>query len=227
MSSVVCSVSFESIKSPKIVSPQIRKFDPCRHHRFFEIFDRKLKLTKFSIILKLLLIYPVRTDKMSSVVCSVSFESIKSPKIVSPQIRKFDPCRHHRFFGIFDRKLKLTKFSIILKLLLIYPVRTDKMSSVVCSVSFEGIKSPKIVSPQIRNFDPCRHHRFLGIFDQKHKLAKFFKNLQLSLIYPLCIDKMSLVVSSVSFESVKSQKFVSPQIWKIYPCWHHRIRGIF
>ena len=42
--------------------------------------------TKIQIYLELLLINPVSTDNMSSVVCSVSFETIKSLKIVWPQI---------------------------------------------------------------------------------------------------------------------------------------------
>ena len=42
--------------------------------------------TKIQIYLEFLLINPVSTDNMSSVVCSVSFETIKSQKIVWPQV---------------------------------------------------------------------------------------------------------------------------------------------
>ena len=53
-----------------------------------QIFDQKHKLTKFSINLKLFLIYAVRTDKMNSVLSSVSFKAIKSQKFVHPKSEK-------------------------------------------------------------------------------------------------------------------------------------------
>ena len=117
-------------------------------------FDQKSKLTKFSINLIILVVYPVSTDKMSSVVHSVSFGTIKSSEIVWPQIWKFVHTRVWSTFFILDQKSKLTHFSINLIILVVYPVSTDEMSSVVRSVSLGTIKSSEIVCSQIWKFCP-------------------------------------------------------------------------
>ena len=134
--------------------PKSENFVHTRVWSTFFISDQKSKLTNFSINIIILVVYPVSTDKMSSVVRSVSFGTIKSSEIVWPQIWKFVHTRVWSTFFISDQKSKLTNFSINLIILVVYPVSTDKMSSVVRSVSFGTIKSSEIVWPQIWKFCP-------------------------------------------------------------------------
>ena len=80
MSSVVCSVSFGTINHRKCFDPKSENLTILAWQIFF-ISDQKSKLTKFSINFpinqNILVVYPVCTDKMSPVNCSVSFGSIK------------------------------------------------------------------------------------------------------------------------------------------------------
>ena len=52
------------------------------------------------------------------------------------------------------------------------------------------------------------------ILDQKSKLIKFSTNLNILVVYPVSIDKMSSVVRPVSFGTIKSLEIFWPQIWK-------------
>ena len=90
--------------------PKSENFVHTRVWSTFFISDQKSKLTNFSINLIILVVYPVSTDKMSSVVRSVSFGTIKSSEIVWPQIWKFCPYPGMVDFFHFGPKIQTHKF---------------------------------------------------------------------------------------------------------------------
>ena len=106
----VLSSSFCIILNPKLTksffTPNLKNL-PYQRARFF-ILDQKSKLTKFSINIQILVAYPVSTDEMSSIVCSVSFGTNKSIEVFLPKTWKFDHTGMADFFH-FGLKIQTPK----------------------------------------------------------------------------------------------------------------------
>ena len=195
MSSVVRSVLIGAETSSEIFDPKSENLTmpAWQIYYYFVFVDQKSKLAKFSINLKIKVVFP--TDKMSSVVCSVWFRNIESENLTMPALPIF-------FF--LKKKSKLTNFGKISKIFFLYT------PSALMKCQFEPKNHRNFCWPQIWKFDHT------SISDQKSKLTKFSINQQILVV----TYEISTGVHSVSFATIKSPKMFRPEIWNLtMPAW--------